>query len=112
MGSEMCIRDRADDVHIPAGWSVPMISYVDVRKLPGVDMFDAINGCLYGNRGSSEEVFMWVNRFNDVTSLTYLYPDTEIAHSSVRTYAERFIEILTDVATHGDHTPATPVLTG
>ncbi|NED66485.1 acyltransferase, partial [Streptomyces sp. SID10244] len=71
-----------------------MISYIDVRKLPGVEMFDAINGCLYGNRGSSEEVFMWINRFQEETSMTFLYPDTEIARESVHDYTDKFIEIM------------------
>ncbi|MCF3937673.1 condensation domain-containing protein [Gordonia tangerina] len=102
--------EPADGIHVSPGWSVPMISYVDVRKLPGVEMFDAINGCLYGNRGSSEEVFLWINRFQDVTSMTFLYPDTEIAHVSVKEYIEKFIGIMTAVATDGDHVLSAPAL--
>ncbi|GAC68983.1 condensation domain-containing protein [Gordonia soli] len=100
-----------DGLDITPGWSVPMVSFVDVRRLPGVDMFDAINGCLYGNRGSSEEVFMWINRFKDVTSLTYLYPDTEAGHTALREYTDKFVEIITAVAEQGDYAPAVPALT-
>ncbi|SIS12314.1 condensation domain-containing protein [Williamsia sterculiae] len=97
-------------VHVSPGWSVPMVSYVDVRKLPGVEMFDAINGALYGSRGSSEEVFMWVNRFTDVTSVTLLYPDTPEAQNSIKIYVERLVEILTTIAAQGDYEPGVAAL--
>ncbi|AZG44045.1 condensation domain-containing protein [Gordonia insulae] len=100
-----------DGISVEPGWSVPMISYVDVRKLPGVEMFDAINGCLYGNRGSSEEVFMWINRFQETTSMTFLFPDTEIGHASVHRYTEKYIEIMTAVANQGDYEPVVAALT-
>ena len=94
-----------DDVDIPVGWTVPMFSYIDVRKLPGVDLFDAINGCLYGNRGSSEEVFMWVNRFNDETSMTFLFPDTDEGRDSLTRYTEKVKKIMRSVADQGDYQP-------
>ncbi|GAA3689886.1 condensation domain-containing protein [Gordonia hankookensis] len=100
-----------DGIDVQPGWSVPMISYIDVRKLPGVKMFDAINGCLYGNRGSSEEVFMWINRFQEETSMTFLYPDTEIARESVHDYTDKFIEIMETVANQGDYDQVAPALT-
>lgn len=100
-----------DGISVAPGWSVPMISYIDVRKLPGVEMFDAINGCLYGNRGSSEEVFIWINRFQDATSMTFLYPDTAIATHSVREYTEKFVGIMEAVASQGDYEPVVAVLT-
>ncbi|RPA12572.1 condensation domain-containing protein [Gordonia sp. OPL2] len=100
-----------DGIAVQPGWSVPMISYIDVRKLPGVEMFDAINGCLYGNRGSSEEVFIWINRFQDQTSMTFLYPDTEIGAASVRDYTEKFIGVMEAVAAQGEYEPVVAVLT-
>lgn len=100
-----------DGIDVAPGWSVPMVSYIDVRKLPGVEMFDAINGAMYGNRGSSEEVFMWVNRFADATSLTLLYPDTPTGHQSVHDYVRRFIEIMNVVANDGDYAPVMLALT-
>ena len=100
-----------DGIDIAPGWSVPMISYVDVRKLPGVEMFDAINGSLYGSRGSSEEVFLWINRFNDTTQMTFLYPDTEIAAESIKLYTDKLIEIMTAVADKGEYEPVVAALT-
>lgn len=97
-----------DAVDIPVGWTVPMFSYIDVRKLPGVDLFDAINGCLYGNRGSSEEVFMWVNRFNDQTSMTFLFPDTAEGRDSLALYTEKVKKIMQAVADQGDYQPELP----
>ena len=94
-----------DAVDIPVGWTVPMFSYIDVRKLPGVDLFDAINGCLYGNRGSSEEVFMWVNRFNDQTSMTFLFPDTDEGRDSLALYTVKVKKIMRAVADQGDYRP-------
>lgn len=103
--------EPGDGIQIAPGWSVPMVSYVDVRKLPGVEMFDAINGVLYGNRGSSEEVFLWINRFNDVTQMTYLYPDTDVATDSIKRYTDKFIEIMTAVADKGQYEPVVAALT-
>ncbi|UEA59388.1 condensation domain-containing protein [Gordonia otitidis] len=94
-----------DGIDIPVGWTVPMFSYIDVRKLPGVDLFDAINGCLYGNRGSSEEVFMWVNRFTDHTSMSFLFPDTDEGRDSLALYAEKVKHIMRIVADQGDYQP-------
>ena len=98
-------------IEVPDGWVVPMVSFIDVRKLPGAQMFDHINGGVYGNRGSSEEVYMWVNRFPDYTVLTLLYPDTVTAAESIDRYVERFTEIFADIATVGDHVPSSTSLT-
>ncbi|WP_439032650.1 condensation domain-containing protein [Gordonia terrae] len=103
--------EPSDGVAVRSGWSVPMVSYIDVRKLPGVEIFEAGNGCLFGNRGSSEEVYMWVNRFSGSTSITLLYPNTEIARESVERYVARFVEVMATVAAEGDYAPSLPALT-
>ncbi len=101
-----------DGLDVVPGWSVPMISYIDVRKLPGVEIFEAGNGCLFGNRGSSEEVYMWVNRFPPTTtSITFLYPNTDIARESVQRYVERFVEVISTAAEQGDYRASLPALT-
>ncbi|GAA1480440.1 condensation domain-containing protein [Gordonia sinesedis] len=102
--------EPGDGITVEPGWSVPMVSYIDIRKLPGQEMFDAINGAMYGNRGSSEEVFMWVNRFPDTTSITLLYPDTPTANDSVHSYVQRFIDIMNTVANEGDYALASLAL--
>ena len=93
-------------VNVPLGWSVPMVSYIDVRKLPGVEVFDALNAGLFGNRGSSEEVFLWINRFTEETTISLLFPGTDDARESIKLYIDRLIEIFTTIADHGDYKPS------
>ncbi|WP_067691585.1 condensation domain-containing protein [Nocardia jejuensis] len=92
------------------GWAAPMLSYVDVRKMAGADMFDAINGGLYGSRASSGEVYMWVNRLPEVSTLTLLFPDTPQARAAVDRYVRTLIEVVTAVVTDGDHAVRVPAL--
>ncbi|TQM33309.1 condensation domain-containing protein [Nocardia bhagyanarayanae] len=71
---------------IEPGWSTPMISYVDARDFAGHEYFDIAHGGVYANRAASEEVLMWINRLPGGTSLSAIYPDTPVAHDSVRRY--------------------------
>lgn len=92
------------------GWAAPMLSYVDVRKMTGADMFDAIKGGLYGSRASSGEVFLWVNRFHDVSTLSLLFPDTPQAHAAVERYVRTLAAIITSVVADGDYAVRIPAL--
>ncbi|MFE3187993.1 condensation domain-containing protein [Nocardia sp. NPDC059240] len=92
------------------GWTAPMVSYVDVRKMAGAEMFDAIKGGLYGSNASSGEVFLWVNRFREVTTLSLLFPDTPQAHAAVERYVKTLVAIITAVATDGDYAAAIPAV--
>ena len=92
------------------GWSAPMLSYIDVRRIAGVDMFDQINGGMFGNRASSSQVYIWINRFNDVTKISLLFPDTEQAHAAVDRYIRRLTAILTSVAADGEYTLGGPAV--
>lgn len=85
------------------GWIAPMLSYVDGRKLLGNEIFDAIKGGVFGNRGASEDVYLWINRFADVTSMTVLYPDTAVAHDAIDRYLATLAEVFTTVAATADH---------
>lgn len=89
------------------GWSVPMVSVMDTRRMPGVDTFAAINAKFYGNRGTSEEVYVWVNRFTDHTSMSLLFPDSSHARASVDIYVDRIRQIFKTIVAEGDYTPAT-----
>lgn len=106
----MQLAGTDNGIDVPLGWSVPMVSYIDVRKLPGVEMFDAMNAGLFGNRGSSEEVFLWINRFNEETTISLLFPDTDEAQTSIKLYVDRLTEIFTTIATHGDYSPSVAAL--
>lgn len=93
-------------IHTRPGWSVPMVSVMDTRRLPGVAAFESINARFYGNRGTSEEVYVWVNRFVDKTSMSLLFPDTPQARASVDIYVDRVRQIFKTVIAEGDYTPA------
>ncbi|MEU0503163.1 condensation domain-containing protein [Nocardia sp. NPDC005998] len=89
-----------DGIPIEPGWSAPTVSYIDARKLVGIEFFDAINGGLFSNRGSSREVVLWINRFPDVTSLSMLFPDTVPARESIDRYAAAIRSVFMEVLDH------------
>lgn len=67
---------------------VPMLSYIDIRKLPFGDYFDGLRAGVWGDNRLSETVCMWVNRMHDRTQLVVAYPGTDVARGSVRRYVE------------------------
>lgn len=88
------------------GWSVPMVSIMDARRLPGVSEFESINARFYGNRGTSDEVYTWVNRFADETSMSLLFPDTAQARASVDIYVDRVRQIFKTIISEDDYAPS------
>lgn len=97
-------------IRVTPGFTAPMVSYVDVRKMAGADLFDAIKGGLFGSEASAGEVFLWVNRFHDVTTLTLLFPDTVQAHASVVRYVRTLTAIISAVVADGDYAVRVPAL--
>ncbi|NGX06506.1 condensation domain-containing protein [Mycobacteroides franklinii] len=67
---------------------VPMVSFLDARKIPVSAEWDRINGGIYGDSRSSDQVCMWVNRFENETNLTISFPDNAVARESVSRYFE------------------------
>jgi hypothetical protein len=67
---------------------VPMLSYIDIRKLPFSDYWDGLRIGIWGDNRLSEAVCMWVNRMCDKTQLVIAYPGTEVARKSVLRYVE------------------------
>lgn len=104
---ELASAAPGSGIHTKPGWSVPMVSVMDTRRLPGVAAFESINARFYGNRGTSEEVYVWVNRFVDKTSMSLLFPDTPQARASVDVYVDRVRQIFKTIIAEGDYTPAT-----
>ncbi|MFB7718333.1 condensation domain-containing protein [Nocardia sp. NPDC056100] len=98
---ELAATDPA--IRTRPGWAATMLSHIDVRKIPGAEILDHINGGIYGNRAASGAVYVWVNRFSDVTTLSLLFPDTPEAHASINRYVKTLTAILTTVATDGDY---------
>ncbi|MGW5310614.1 condensation domain-containing protein [Nocardia thailandica] len=89
-------------LRVRPGWAAMMLSYVDVRRIDGVEMFDRINGGLFGNRAAADQVYLWVNRFPDVVTLSCVFPDTATAHASVERYVKTLTAIVGAVAAEGD----------
>ncbi|GAB2567824.1 condensation domain-containing protein [Nocardia heshunensis] len=79
------------------GWAATMLSYVDVRKIPGVEMFDKIKGGMFGSNAAAGAVYLWVNRFPDVTTLSLLFPDTPEAHASIERYVKTLVAVCTSI---------------
>ena len=67
---------------------VPMLSYIDIRKLPFSDYWDGLRIGIWGDNRLSEAVCMWVNRMRDRTQLVVAYPGTDVARKSVLRYVD------------------------
>ncbi|TAM72231.1 condensation domain-containing protein [Mycobacterium sp.] len=85
---------------------VPMLSYIDIRKLPFGDHFDGLRAGVWGDNRLSETVCMWVNRMHDKTQLVVAYPGTDIARRSVLRYVETMRAEFTRVSDAGPHLDA------
>ncbi|AGB23773.1 non-ribosomal peptide synthase [Mycobacterium sp. JS623] len=77
---------------------VPMLSYIDIRKLPFSDYWDGLRIGIWGDNRLSEAVCMWVNRMRDKTQLVVAYPGTDVARKSILRYAEAMRAEFTRVA--------------
>ena len=77
---------------------VPMLSYIDVRKLPFSDYWDGLRIGIWGDNRLPEAVCMWVNRMRDRTQLVVAYPGTEVARGSVVRYVDAVRAEFTRVA--------------
>ena len=67
---------------------VPMLSYIDIRKLPFGDDWGGLRVGIWGDNRLSEAVCMWVNRMRDRTQVVVAYPGTEVARKSVTRYVD------------------------
>lgn len=76
------------EIKVEPGWVTPMISFIDARDFLGHEFFDEITAGVYANRAASEEALIWVNRLPSETTLSVIYPDTEVAHESVARYID------------------------
>jgi hypothetical protein len=65
---------------------VPMLSYIDVRTIPLSAQWDDINFGIYGDSRLSDQVCIWVNRFEAETMLTISFPENPIARDSITRY--------------------------
>jgi hypothetical protein len=102
---ELAELDPDSPITTKQGWSVPMVSVMDTRRMPGVEAFESINAKFYGNRGTSEEVYVWVNRFSHATTISLLFPDTPQARASINVYVDRVRQIFKTIVAEGDYLP-------
>jgi hypothetical protein len=65
---------------------VPMLSYIDVRNIPLSSEWEKLNVGIYGDSRLSDQVCVWVNRFERETTLTVSFPENPIARDSVGRY--------------------------
>ena len=80
---------------------VPMVSYIDIRRIPFSDQMDGLKVGIWGDNRFSDGVCMWVNRMHDKTQLVISYPDNPIARESITRYAESMTAVFTRVADSG-----------
>jgi condensation domain-containing protein len=80
---------------------VPMLSYIDVRSIPVSSQWDELNGGIYGDSRLSDQVCMWVNRFEKETTLTVSFPQNPIALESITWYIEALKSVYLRVAEQG-----------
>lgn len=80
--------DRSSDAIGVPSRPVPMLSYIDIRKLPFGADFDGLRAGIWGDNRLSETVCMWVNRMHDKTQLVVAYPGTALARRSVLRYVK------------------------
>jgi len=77
---------------------VPMLSYIDFRRLPRSDQLGALKFGIWADNRLSDGVWMWVNRMHDKTQLVAAYPANPVARDSITRYAEAMKAVFTRVA--------------
>ncbi|OBG81796.1 condensation domain-containing protein [Mycobacterium sp. E3305] len=96
------LETTSDEVEVPDR-PVPMLSFIDIRKLPFGDYFDGLRAGIWGDNRLSETVCMWVNRMHTGTQLVVAYPGTDVARESVQRYVDTMRAEFTRVCDAGVH---------
>lgn len=78
-----------------------MLSYIDVRSIPVSAQWDELNAGIYGDSRLSDQVCMWVNRFEKETTFTVSFPQNPVARESVARYIRALKSVYPRVAEHG-----------
>lgn len=91
------------DLHTDSRVVLPMVSYIDTRRVPGSQDWEAADCRVLGGPGDSHDVPIWVNRLWRRTYLKASHPDTPEARANVPRYLERVRQILRTVAATGDY---------
>ncbi|MEV0766181.1 condensation domain-containing protein [Nocardia sp. NPDC050435] len=104
------LLEQREGFHVRRGWVAPMLSFLDLRKLPGAELFSALDFSFFGSRGTSEEVYTWVQRTDDTIWAASLFPDTELADEAMTRYYEAIAVVMESVARSGAEVPADDVV--
>ena len=88
-------RTEAHDV-TPVGAELEVARLVSFRPLDSINHRQPLFA-------AASEVYVWINRFPDVTTLSLVFPDTEDAGESVGRYVKTLTEITAAVADDGDY---------
>lgn len=95
----------ADDPEFPVehGFTAPMLSYIDVTRVPGAELARHHDFSVFANATPSREVFMWINRDEAGLDFNAMHPDTTAATRSVDTVFRLLRDRIIEVA---DRSPA------
>ncbi|MEU8900832.1 condensation domain-containing protein [Nocardia sp. NPDC048505] len=92
------LLEAREGFHVRRGWVAPMLSFLDMRKLPGAELFSALDFSFFGSRGTSEEVYTWVQRTDDMIWAASLFPDTTPAGAAMARYSDALTSVMEEVA--------------
>ncbi|WP_461166990.1 condensation domain-containing protein [Tsukamurella serpentis] len=90
----------ADDPEFPVehGFTAPMLSYIDVTRVPGAELARQHDLSVFANATPSREVFTWINRDTGGLDFNAMYPDTPEAVRAVDTVFRLLRDRITEVA--------------
>ncbi|WP_194814706.1 condensation domain-containing protein [Nocardia sp. XZ_19_385] len=92
------LLEAQEGFHVRRGWVAPMLSFLDLRKLPGAELFSALDFSFFGSRGTSEEVYTWVQRTDDMIWAASLFPDTPLAAGAMTRYCDVLTRVMESIA--------------
>lgn len=95
------LLESREGFEVRRGWVAPMLSFLDLRKVPGSELFSAMDFSFFGSRGTSEEVYTWVQRTDDMIWMASLFPDTEVAAGSMARYSGLLTRTMESIARAG-----------
>lgn len=76
----------------------PMVSYLDMRRLPGAELPGVDDAHALGGPGTTGDVSVWINRRSDRTYALMSYPDNPRAAASIDSYFRAITELIRAVA--------------
>ncbi|GAA4384517.1 condensation domain-containing protein [Tsukamurella soli] len=87
------------------GFAAPMLSYLDLTRLPGGELAAKHDFSVFGNSSPAREVFFWLNRHDGGLDYNAMHPDTPEAHAAIARYVEEFRAVVTSLAETGGAEP-------